>query len=97
MRFPLNNVTTADGYTDANTLLSPRSSVVTILVRNAAIYYQLGTQEAGSGGGVTWQPEVFLPPAGGSFDRICDAVRVRSAVAGVPAQATVTTTGPEDA
>jgi hypothetical protein len=83
----LNNVTTADRYTPANTLAAPGSERVTIHARNAAIYYQLGK---GIGGAPLYaDDEVFMPPGTFSGERDFDAVRVRSAVAGTPAQVTV--------
>jgi hypothetical protein len=87
----LNNITTADGYTSANTLYAPGSARITMHVRNAAVYYQLGDGL----GGVLWRDEVFLPPGTLSGARIFDVVRVRSAVAGTPAQVTIDA-GPEE-
>lgn len=85
MSVALNNVTTADGYTDAVTLRAPGSARLTLHVRNAAIYYQLGAGVAG----VLWREEVFAPPGTHGLDRVFDVVRVRSAAAGAPAQVTV--------
>jgi hypothetical protein len=81
----LNNITTADVYTDANTLRAPGSTRITMHVRNAAAYYQLGVGIAG----VLWRDEVFQLPLSWSGDRNFDAVRVRSAVPGVAAQVTI--------
>jgi hypothetical protein len=88
----LNNITTADGYTGANTLRAPGSGRITMHVRNAAIYYQLGTGL----GGVLWQDEIFCPPMTWSGARVFDLARVRSAVPGTPAQVTIDA-GPPDA
>jgi hypothetical protein len=87
----LNNITTADGYTDGNLLFAPGSQRITMHVRNAAVYYQLGIGL----GGVLWRDEVFLPPGTLSGARNFDVVRVRSAVAGAPAQVTIDA-GPEE-
>jgi hypothetical protein len=81
----LNNATTTDAYSAQTTLRAPGSTQVTIFVRNAAIYYQLGSDY----GGALWRDEVFLPPGTLSGARTFDLVRVRSAVAGVPAQVTI--------
>lgn len=82
---PLNNVTTGDRYDAARTLECPGAARVNIDVSNAAIFYQLGTGI----GAVRWGDETFMTPAFRSLDRRTDAVRVRSAVAGAPAQVTV--------
>jgi hypothetical protein len=91
MSIALNNITTSDRYTDANTLRAPGSERLTVHVRNAAVYYQLGQGV----GGVLWREEVFLPPGTLSGARRFDVVRVRSAVAGTPAQVTIDA-GPEE-
>lgn len=85
MSSALSNRTTADAYTAANTLACAQARRVNLVVANAAIYYQLGR------GAVPRyeQPEAFLIPGVYSLDRICDAVRVRSAKAGVPAQVSI--------
>jgi hypothetical protein len=81
----LNNVTTADGYTAASTLHAANSTRLMIHARNAAVFYELGQGV----GGVVWLGEVFLPPGTLGADRQFDAVRVRSALAGKPAQITI--------
>lgn len=88
----LNNVTTSDAYSDQNTLRAPGSERLMIHVRNAAIAYQLGAGIEG----IAWRDEVFLPPGTLSIDRTFDAVRVRSWVAGWPAQVTIDA-GPQEA
>lgn len=85
MSYELNNVTTANGYTNAATLSCPRSTRVTLYVRNASVYYQLGQGWPST----SWGPEKFLPPGTLSGQRTCDAIRLRSALAGAPAQVTV--------
>jgi hypothetical protein len=87
----LNNITTSDAYTSANTLYAPGSQRITMHVRNAAIYYQLGDGL----GGVLWRDEIFCPPMTWSGPRNFDVIRVRSAVAGTPAQVTIDA-GPEE-
>lgn len=91
MSFPLNNKTTADAYTDANTLRNQSPCVLVQLhVFNAAIYYQL--QIGGSGEESRDQPfraEVFLAPGFHHFYRRVTGCRIRSAKAGQPAQVTV--------
>lgn len=88
---PLNNVTTANGYTTPNTLVCPDARRINIDVANAAIFYQLGHGFPA----VRWDDELFMGPAFRSMDAlsdsepIADAIRVRSAVAGMPAQVTV--------
>jgi hypothetical protein len=82
----LNNVTTTDKYTGAATLACAGSARINLDVLNAAVYFQLGHGTPG----IAWESaEVFMPPAFRSLDRACDAVRVRSALAGIPAQVTI--------
>jgi hypothetical protein len=86
----LNNVTTADAYTPANTLNCPGAQRFVIHARNAMIAYQLGH------GWPTPQWEMderAMPP--GSIGRALrvDAIRVRSYTAGKPAQVTIDTVG----
>lgn len=93
----LNNVTTADGYTPANTLDNlPFPSRINVDVTNAAIYWQL-KQAAGPGGlstEGTWQNEVFMAQGSRPLFRTgVRGIRVRSAKAGTPAQVTVEAVG----
>lgn len=95
---PLNNVATTDSYpTKDGTSNAYRSCPgcvrVNFDVANATIYYQLGYH---SGGSIIWRPERFLVPGFRSFDRQFDAIRVRSAVSGQPAQVTVDVLTPHD-
>jgi hypothetical protein len=81
----LNNVATADGFDTARTLVAASSTRLVLTVANAAIFYQLGHNWPS----VVWDEPVFLPPGYHVRERDCDAVRVRSAVAGKPAQVTL--------
>jgi hypothetical protein len=86
MPYALNNVTTGDGFGNAQTLRCPRGRRISIDVHNAAVYFEFGTGELG----VVWDgTEQYLTPTFRSMDRRVDAIRVRSAVAGKPAQVTV--------
>jgi hypothetical protein len=89
----LNNVTTADRYTDANTLICPGAVVVNVTVTNAAAYLQWGVGQPQP----IWEQEEFQVPIVGSFDRVCDGVRVRSGKAGVPAKVTITAKNAQEA
>jgi hypothetical protein len=87
------NVTTADGYIDANTIAQEETERVNFQVANAGIAYQLGTQRYGV---PVWGPESVLLPGKFSFDRNTNGVRIRSLVAGAPAQVTVDALTPTD-
>lgn len=90
--YALNNVTTEDTYTDANTLNCPGTTELDITVGNSAIFLQYAFREHGfSGTSLTWSPEngVFFPPGFHIRGRNVNAVRIRSAVIGVPAQVTI--------
>ena len=93
MSAALNNVTTQDTYAAATTLAAHGSRVVNLQVANAAVYWQVGRSAAPGLEPAYDDPEEFLLPGLHSFDRAADAVRVRSAVAGKPAQVTVTARG----
>lgn len=82
---PVNNATTADDFTTAATLLAPGSVRFNIDVANAAVFYQFGEGWPD----VRWGFAVFMGPGFRSFDRQKDAMRVRSAAAGHPAQVTL--------
>jgi hypothetical protein len=86
----LNNVTTADGYTPANTLSCPGAQRFVIHARNAMVGYQLGH------GWPTPQWEIderSLPPGSLGRSARVDAIRVRSWTPGKPAQVTIDTVG----
>lgn len=91
---PLNNQATTDGYTSAATVSCAGAQRINLDVANAAIYYELGDSEPRSGA-VQWHDEVFLAPSFrsldpvGDEDTVADAIRVRSAAAGVPARVTI--------
>jgi len=90
--YALNNVTTADDYTDANTLPCAGSTELDITVGNNAILIQYAFREHGlSSTSPTWTPEngLFMPPGFHIRGRNVEAVRVRSAVKGKPAQVTI--------
>jgi hypothetical protein len=87
--YSLVNVTTSDGYTAATTLNCPGAGTVTLSVRNAAVLVQFG-----AGSPPAWDnPEEFRAPQDRSTPRRagrpCDAVRVRSAKPGTPAQVSI--------
>lgn len=90
MNFALNNVTTSDGYTTANTLEGlPQSARVNIDVSNNAIYWQLKRVSARAPQG-DWEQEVFMIPGSRSLNRTgITGIRVRSAVSGKASQVTV--------
>jgi hypothetical protein len=89
----LNNIMSPDAYTAASTMTNlPFPSRVNIDVSGAAVYWQL--QQATSPSGLntegTWQQEVFMTPGSRTLFRSgVRGVRVRSAVAGIPAQVTI--------
>jgi hypothetical protein len=93
----LNNITTADDYTDATTVAAHASTRLRLFVRNAAVYRQLA--RGGTAGALVWEEgidgEMFTPPGNFSFDETdnpFDGARVRSAVPGAPAQVTLQAT-----
>lgn len=94
--YVLNNVTTSDDYSDAATLECPGTKELNILVYNAAVYLQYAFRTVGyTAGSVVWQPAegVFFPPGERVRGRNVEQVRVRSAVAGKPAQVTIEAIG----
>lgn len=87
----LPNVTTADAYTQANTVTHPPSSRLRLIVRNASIAYQLGYADAAGGGPPDFEKyrERPLPPGNYGFDESHEpftGIRVRSLTSGTPAQ-----------
>lgn len=92
MSYALNNATTQDGYDTARTLSCPNTRRLNIDVTVAAVYVQLGHGTPAS----VWDTETFFAPSFRSLERACDAVRVRSAKAGTPAQVTVAALTRED-
>jgi hypothetical protein len=89
---PVNNRTTDDEYTDACTLRCPGAVRCNLLIANAAVYRRFGY----GGGGIDWQDEVFTPPGFMSLDRRFDAIQLRSAAAGHPAQVTIEAVPPAE-
>jgi len=87
--YALNNVTTQDAYTAATTLdLLPPCSRVNLDVNNTAIYWSVKLAVAGTQLGA-WGPDVFMSPGSRTLQRSnIVGIRVRSAVAGKPAQVT---------
>lgn len=91
MSAALNNVTTQATYKDATTLIAPGSVKVNLNISLAAIYWQRAAGNPGRGYDWELHDEEFLPPGFYSFDLDAAAVRVRSAVAGAPAQVSIAT------
>lgn len=94
----LNNTATADTFPDAANqgAATPVGGSFNVIVTNAAVYMSVGVGRADS---VAWENQTgsFLPPGGYGFDggdpttpigRV-DAVRFRSAAAGVSGRVTV--------
>lgn len=90
MPYPLNNVTTLDGYDDARTTLLPPKPApqVQVLVANAGVYMQLERCDGLRVGGGLLLPEEFKAPGMHGIDRgfPIGRVRFRSAAPGTPAQ-----------
>jgi len=82
----LQAVSTTDAYPALGAagaiLLCPGCARVNINVSNAAVTYQLGR---GAPDAIIWGPERRLLPSFNSLERAFDAIRLRSATAGVPA------------
>lgn len=86
----LNNVTTADAYTAANTLdaIAPGPRV-TLDVFNQSVFWQARISHDPIERSGTWLDEVFMAPSSRTISRKwITGFRVRSAVAGKPAQIT---------
>lgn len=99
MPYPFNNVTTADAYDDARSVVFPSpKAAFTLNIANAAIYYQLARPGNRSGDYVWDQNEYYLLPSFTSFSdpsveipgaTAFAGVRVRSAAVGIAAAVTV--------
>jgi hypothetical protein len=90
--YALNNVTTEDEFTSANTLECPGTRELNITVGNKAIFIQYAFRVQGyTGMSIPWSPDngLYIPPGFHTRAYNVDGVRVRSAVAGVPAQVTI--------
>lgn len=95
MSFPINNRTTADGWTDNATLKAVQVCTrVNIDVNNNPVYLQFSRPNPS--GALEWGAEVYMPPTFRALDRKFNAVRARSAVPGKPAQITIVGLTPED-
>lgn len=90
--FVLNNVATSDDYSDEATLQCPGTTEVNLLIYNAAVYVQYAFRTLGyTAEAPIWSPPegVFFPPGERVRGRNIEQIRVRSAVAGKPAQVTI--------
>jgi hypothetical protein len=97
MSWALNNITTANAYTEANTLLTGTARRLRVSVNNAAVYRQCLVSRTGEAGQAQWQPEAFLTPGTESLSlKGLFGVRVRSAVAETPAQVTIQAWAPDE-
>ncbi len=92
----LNNVPTADVYTETATIVGRTSDRVNIIVEDNAVFYQLQADSGEGRGPVmgSWYPERYLPVGTGgiftvSLSRRATGIRLRSAVAGLPARVTI--------
>ena len=96
MTYPVNNVTTANEYTDANTAtFSPPKQTAYMVVTGASVFYRImpgvGLQALAG----QYLQEVFVPPGRYSFSSddsptgYIAQLAVRSAVAGIPAQVSI--------
>jgi hypothetical protein len=81
----LNNVTTADAYSGANTRLQPLTERLDLQVYNKAVYLQVCDDQGNFG-----TDETFFTPGKYSLEWRCGGARVRSAAVAVPAQVTFT-------
>jgi hypothetical protein len=82
MGFALNNVTTADDFANATTLLCPAAQLLILHVRNASAYYELGKGTPMP----VWQGAKPILPGTLVLSTRFDALRVKSLKAGTPAQ-----------
>jgi hypothetical protein len=85
----LNNITTTDQYTEDSTVAQAGTVKVNVYVSNASVMCQMADPAPGLQHSDAWRPEVFYGPAHYNLQRKVNAVRVRSAAPGVPAQVTV--------
>jgi len=87
---PLNNVTTANDYTAGTTLeTDPPATKLNMVVANAAVYVNV-SNAGGLRRSQAWDLETYYPPGYYNLNKPpFNAVRVRSAVAGTPAQVTI--------
>lgn len=85
----LNNVTTTDDYTEASRVDQPETVKINIYVANASVFVQMSDPAPGLQHSDAWRQEVFYSPGHYNFARKINGARVRSAVAGTPAQVTI--------
>lgn len=86
----LNNVTTANGYTDANTLKCEGSNIQNLYITGAAVYVSYSEREMGfTGRAPAFSEDKFLPPGYYNWARKIEQIKFKSAVANVSAQVTV--------
>jgi hypothetical protein len=90
MGIALNNFTTADGFTLANTLDAiPPCTRLTIDCYNNPIFWSVRICPQPIERAGVWQQEVFMGPSSKSIQRFyITGVRARSATVGKPAQVT---------
>lgn len=96
MAYPVNNVTTANAYTDANTaIFSPPKQRAYMIVTGASVYYRLMPGVGLRALAGQFLPEIFIPPGRYTFNPddsptgLIAQLAVRSAVAGTPAQVSI--------
>lgn len=83
----LNNVTTSDDYSDANSISDFEAQLLEIDVNNAAVVAQLKRyDQTGKNNDLNFGEEFLIQPVVGKQYANCSGFRVKSAVAGVPAQ-----------
>lgn len=93
----LDNVTTGDAYTEANTLyIDPPVTQVTVIVSNAPVFAQFALSDGLRGGANAFQGvERRMLLASWTWDtsdfrgQMISGIRVRSAVTGSPAKVTI--------
>lgn len=84
------NPAVPDRYTDASTLICPRSRRLFLQVSLQAVVVQFGLMDQGVGSGkgaVRWQSEEPYLPVTASLGRNFDAVRIKNYLPGKPGQA----------
>ena len=89
MGYRLNNVTTANGYTDANTLECAKAQRGRLVVSNAAIYAKWTIPVGIAPMGESFGNEQFFAPGIYPLPGPTTRIAVRSAATGTPAQVTI--------
>lgn len=92
----LNNVTTLDSYDATTTLICQGAVKINLEVSGAAIFYRYAPRTSLRPGATigNFGPEAFKGPATYLLGRNIEAIQVRSAVPGKPAQVTIEALGP---